>query len=246
MRPTSLRLRVALAAAIGVFVAVAALGVAAQHVLDHELRPSQDRAPRAQATNSARLNASAPALLTAPGALESPSGGQQLLVEVVDARRRIVARSSALGGRLLEDDPLLTGAIGRGRSGFGRVVVSGEPMRLFAAPLPASAGPASGGAVLVAATVGEIERTTERVRTLIVVSASGAAALGALLAAALTGRGLRPLRRLTAAAGDIERTGDASRRLPPAEGGEVGELTRTLNAMLAALESSRDSERRFL
>ncbi|MGZ4278651.1 MAG: hypothetical protein ACXVFK_16630, partial [Solirubrobacteraceae bacterium] len=215
MRLRSLRVRVALAAALGVFVAVAALGVAAQQVVDHELHAAQDRALRTQATNIARLSASAPALLTAPGALDAPSGGQQLLVEVLDRRRRIVARSSALGGRLLAADALVAAAIDRGRTGFGRIGLSGEPLRLFAAPLPDSGGPARGGAVLVAATVGEIERTTDRVRTLLALSAFAAAAAGAAAAAALTGRGLRPLRRLTVAARDIERTGDAARRLPP-------------------------------
>ncbi|MGZ4269861.1 MAG: sensor histidine kinase [Solirubrobacteraceae bacterium] len=246
MRLRSLRVRVALAAALGVFVAVAALGVAAQQVVDHELHAAQDRALRTQATNIARLSASAPALLTAPGALDAPSGGQQLLVEVLDRRRRIVARSSALGGRLLAADALVAAAIDRGRTGFGRIGLSGEPLRLFAAPLPDSGGPARGGAVLVAATVAEIERTTDRVRTLLALSAFAAAAAGAAAAAALTGRGLRPLRRLTVAARDIERTGDAARRLPPGGAGEVGELTRTLNAMLAALERARDAERRFL
>ncbi len=246
MRLRSLRLRVALASAAGVFVAVAALGVAAQQVVDHELHNAQDRSLRTQATNIARLSASAPALLTAPGALDAPSGGQQLLVEVLDARERIVARSSALGGRLLGADAQVGAAIARGRTAYARITLSGEPLRLFVAPLPDTGGAARGGAVLVAATVGEIERTTERVRTLILLSAFVAALLGALLAAALTGRGLAPLRRLTVAARGIERTGDPADRLPPAEGGEVGELTATLNAMLAALERAREGERRFL
>jgi signal transduction histidine kinase len=246
MRLRSLRLRVALASAVGVFVAVAALGIAAQQVVDHELHTAQDRALRTQATNIARLSASAPALLTAPGALDAPSGGQQLLVEVLDARRRIVARSSALGGRLLGADARVAAAIAHGRTGYARISLSGDALRLFVAPLPDAGGQARGGAVLVAATVGEIERTTERVRTLILLSAFLAALLGALLAAALTGRGLAPLRRLTVAARRIERSGDPADRLPPAEGGEVGELTHTLNAMLAALERARESERRFL
>ncbi len=238
MRLRSLRLRVALASAAGVFVAVAALGIAAQQVVDHELHTAQDRALRTQATNIARLSASAPALLTSPGALDAPSGGQQLLVEVLDARRRIVARSSALGGRLLDDDAQVRAAIEHGRTAYARRALSGEPLRLFVAPLPDSGGQARGGAVLVAATVGEIERTTERVRTLILLSAFAAAVLGALLAAALTGRGLAPLRRLTVAARGIERTGDPADRLPPAHGGEVGELTQTLNARCSPRSSA--------
>jgi len=66
-------------------------------------------------------------------------------------------------------------------------------------------------------------------------------------AAVLTRRGLGPLARMSSAAAEIERTGDASRRLPdPHADGEVAELTRTLNQMLAALDAARLRERRFL
>jgi signal transduction histidine kinase len=61
------------------------------------------------------------------------------------------------------------------------------------------------------------------------------------------GRALSPLSRLAHAAADIERTGDASRRLPePPSGDELAGLTRTLNAMLASLQRSQEAERRFL
>jgi signal transduction histidine kinase len=242
-----LRLRVALAAAVGVFVAVAALGVAAEHLVRHELHASQDRSLRGRAGDVARLSASAPALLTSPAALDAPSGGQDLLVEVLDRRGRIVARSGALGGRLLPTGGLVRAAIASGRTGFTAGELSGEPLRVFVAPLPDAGGAAAGGAVIVASTEREIERTADRVRTLILLCALGAAALGALVAAALTGRGLAPLLRLSAAATDIERAGDPALRLPAAGGGpEIAELTRTLNAMLAALEDARSTERRFL
>jgi two-component system OmpR family sensor kinase len=248
MRALPLRLRVALAAAAGVLVAVAALAGAAQYLVGHELRASQDRGLRGRATDVARLSVSAPALLSAPGALDAPYGGQDLLVEVVDRRGRIVARSSALGGRLLPADALLAQAIRRGRTGYAGTALSGEPLRIFAAPLPEARTDAGGGAVLVASSAREIERTADHVRTLILLCALAVAAVGGAVAALLTGRGLTPLRRLVAAAGDIERTGDPSRRLPAdaRAGGEIGELTRTLNAMLASLETARRSERRFL
>ena len=52
---------------------------------------------------------------------------------------------------------------------------------------------------------------------------------------------------LSEAASEIERTGDARRRLPvPQTDDEVGRLADTLNRMLAALEEARDAERRFV
>jgi signal transduction histidine kinase len=78
-------------------------------------------------------------------------------------------------------------------------------------------------------------------------SGLGAALLAVAAAALLTRRGLRPLRRLADAAGEIERTADPSRRLPDTGvADEIGRLTGVLNRMLSSLETARASERRFL
>ena len=214
--------------------------------VNHELRASQDRGLRGRAADVARLSASAPALLTTPGALNAPYGGQDLLVEVLDRHRRIVARSSALGGRLVPADALVARAIAGEHAGFGHAQLSGEQLRLFVAPLPGGHGPAAGGAVVAASSTTEIERTSERVRSLILLFAIVAMALGAAIAAVLTGRALTPLRRLTDGARSIARTRDTTQRLPAADVPEVRELTETLNTMLAALEAAGASERRFL
>ncbi|MCA1688909.1 MAG: HAMP domain-containing histidine kinase [Actinobacteria bacterium] len=108
-------------------------------------------------------------------------------------------------------------------------------------------GPVAGGAVLVASSTAEIEDTLGKIRALVAFSALAAGLLGAAGAALLTQRGLRPLRRLADGAREIADTHDASRRLPAgAVGGELGELTRTLNRMLDSLERARATERRFL
>jgi signal transduction histidine kinase len=232
---------------LAIALAVAGLGLAVAILVARDLRGSLDTALRERAVEVSRLSVSAPALLTAPGALGAPLGGRDLAVEVLDRRGRIVARSSSLGGRLLPGGSPLSAALARGESGFRDARLSGDAMRLYVAPLPADGGPAAGGAVLVGSSTSEIHRTLRRVRIVIVVCALAAAVLGGLLVAYLTGRGLRPLRRLAAAAGAIERSGDASERLPTAPAStEVAELTRTLNGMLGALERARETERRFL
>src|SRR5436189_157244 len=79
------------------------------------------------------------------------------------------------------------------------------------------------------------------------VSGAGIVLLATLGAAVLTRRGLRPLRRLAAGAGEIERTADPAQRLPAsAAPDEIGQLTGVLNRMLGALEDARAGERRFL
>jgi signal transduction histidine kinase len=217
VRPGTLRFRLVGAAALATLAAVALLGVAVELLLSGQLHSSLDRTLRQRAGQVAQLSVSAPALLTVPGTLDAPLGGREVSVEVVDRRGRIVARSSSLGGRLLPGGALERAAIGQGRVGYRDARLGSEPIRLYVAPIADAGGP------------------------------GGAALLGALAAALLTSRGLRPLRRLSAAARGIEATGDPGDRLPdPDTDDEVGELARTLNRMLAALDRARETERRFL
>jgi two-component system, OmpR family, sensor kinase len=245
-RPQTLRFRLVLAAAGSILVALVLFGVATVLLVDHELRSSLDSALRQRAQEVAELAVSAPAVLNVPGALESPVSGRQIAVEVIDARGRIVARSLTLGAGLLPEDRLARAARVSGATGFENIELDGRPFRLFAAPIALS-GPAGGGAVLVASDTSDISHTTAHLGVLVILIGAGTALLAALLAAVLTRRGLRPLRRLAAGAGEIERTADPSRRLPErAVADEIGQLTGVLNRMLASLEAARAGERRFL
>ncbi len=245
----NLRGRVAAAAAIAIVVAVALLGVTVSALLGSQLTDALDRSLRARAVEVARLAASTPDLLTEPGALEGRITGGALFVQVVDRRGRIVARSGGLGGRVLPDNAALRAALGpRRRAGFVDGGLGAAAIRSYAAPLgELGAGAAAGGAVVVAGTTGDIEDTLQTTRRIILGCALAAAALAALLALLLTRRALAPVRRLSSGARAIERSGDASERLPAAASDdEVGELAATLNAMLASLERSRAAERRFV
>jgi two-component system, OmpR family, sensor kinase len=195
----------------------------------------------------AELAISTPAVLTDPGALESPISGRQISVQVLDSRGRIVARSLNLGARVLPEDALERAARVNGRTGAEDVELDGRPLRIYAAPIADAGGPAAGGAVLVASDTSDIAHTTSRLGVLVALSGAAVALLAALAAAALTRRGLRPLRTLAAAAGEIEATADPTRRLPEAATlDEIGRLTGVLNRMLASLEQARESERRLL
>ena len=121
-------------------------------------------------------------------------------------------------------------------------------MRVYAAPLgELGRGPAAGGAVIVAGTTAEIQETLDTTRRFVLLASVAAALLAAALATVLARRALRPLRRLSSGARAIERTGDASQRLPdPHARDEVGTLAETLNAMLASLERAREAEQRFV
>jgi signal transduction histidine kinase len=245
--PRTLRARLILAAVGSTLAAVVLLAASTVWLAGHELRSSLDRDLVQRAQQVAQLAVSAPAVLTSPGALESPVSGRQIVVEVVDRRGRIISRSFTLGARLLPQDRVVRAALVQGRPGFETVDLSGTRFRLYAAPIADAGGPAAGGAVLVASDTGDIFHTARHLGFLVAVVGAGVALGAALLAAALTRRGLRPLRRLADAAAEIEQTADPTKRLPePAVADELGQLSGVLNRMLAALERSRRSERRFL
>ncbi len=243
----TLRARITLAAAAAILAAVVLFAVVTVLIVDHELNASLNSALRQRAVSVAQLAVSAPAVLDDPGALEGTASGRQIAVEVLDRRGGLLARSAALGAQLLPDDAVARSAIARGRPGIENVTIAGRAMRLYAAPIADAGGPASGGAVLAASDTSDIARTTGGLGAAVTLAGVIVVLLAALAAAVLTRRSLRPLGRLAAAAGEIERTADPSRRLPePATADEVGQLTGVLNRMLSSLEQARAGERRFL
>jgi signal transduction histidine kinase len=239
----NLRLRTVLAAAAATMLAVVVLGSAVDVLVTRHLRHELDRSLRTRAIGVAQLAASAPALLTTPGALDAPAGGTQALVEVIDSRHRIIARSLSLGGRVLPQS-LAQDAIDGDTSRYRTVQFGGDELRVYAAPLANVSG---GGAVLVAASTTDLSNTISTLHGLTIIAALLAAGVGAGAAALLMRGALQPLARLDRAASEIGRTGDPSRRLPdPHRADEVGRLATTLNVMLDSLERARESERRFL
>jgi two-component system OmpR family sensor kinase len=240
--------RVAAAAAAAIVLAVVLLGAAVLARLDDQLNGSLDESLRQRAVEVARLAASTPELLDSPGALEGRLGGSALLVQVIDRRGRLFARSSGLGARLLPENAAVRTALEDRRAAFTDASLGTDPIRVYAAPLgELGRGEAAGGAVIVAGTTAEIDETMDTTRRFVVLSSVAAALLAAALATILARRALGPLRRLSSGARAIERSGAASERLPaPGVHDEVGELADTLNAMLASLERAREAEQRFV
>ncbi len=239
----NLRLRTILAAGAATMLAVVVLGSAVDVLVARHLRHELDRSLRTRAVGVAQLAVSAPALITTPGALDAPAGGTQALVEVIDSKHRIVARSLSLGGRVLPGS-LAQDAISGDAGRYRTIRFGGDELRVYAAPLANVSG---GGAVLVAASTADLSNTISTLHGLTIIAALLAAGVGAGAAALLLRGALQPLARLDRAAGEIGRTGDPSRRLPdPHRADEVGRLATTLNAMLDSLERARESERRFV
>jgi signal transduction histidine kinase len=248
-RRGSLRVRVALAAAGAIIVAVSVLGAGVQLLLSNHLHAELDSTLHQRAAEIAQISATAPALLTSPGILDVSAGPRLVDVEVVDRRRRIVARSLGLQGATIAVGPLVAATIASGRGRYADASLRGAGVRVYVAPLSDVGGPAAGGAVIVGASTDDVEDTLDQSLRLIVGGALLAAALAFPLSLLLARRALRPLERLSGGAAVIEQTGDAALRLPAGDrrgADEVDRLTETLNRMLAALERARESERRFV
>jgi signal transduction histidine kinase len=247
MIPRSLGARSVLAALLAIVVALVIVAVGVDVLVGRQLHRSLDHSLRQRAVEVAQLSATAPALLVSPGSLDAPAGGTQVVTQVVDRKGRIVARSLGLGGRVLPIRQAARQVIASGRPSYTDVRLATDHLRVYVAPLADSGGVAAGGAVAVAASTHDLEQTLASVRLFVLITAAVAAAAAALSLALLMRRALAPLGRLTRAAAEIERTGDSRRRLPqPEADDEVGRLATTLNRMLAALERSREGERRFL
>ena len=249
MRVRTLRGRAALAAAAAIIAAVVILGAAIEVLAARQLHSALDQTLRARAAEIARLSATAPALLVTPaGVLETPLGGQQLSVEIVDKRGRIVARSLGLGGRVLPAAALIAAATSHGTTAFADGGVGAEPVRLYAAPGAAVGGAAAaGGAVVIAAATGTVQENLDRIRLFVILGGIGAAAAAAVAVWLLMARALRPLDELARVAGEIEASGDSRLRFPEsANAEEARRLGVTLNEMLGTLERARERERQFI
>jgi two-component system, OmpR family, sensor kinase len=98
--------------------------------------------------------------------------------------------------------------------------------------------PASGGVLIVAASLDDVNATLHRLLIIELLIAAGLLAVLAVTTFWLLRRGLRPLERMSEIAGGIAQ-GDLAVRLSPAkEGSEIGRLGLALNGMLERLEDA--------
>ena len=101
--------------------------------------------------------------------------------------------------------------------------------------------------VVYARPLSDVDHTLARVQFFLILGVLGGTVLALLAGLATAQRAMRPIVELSDAAREIERTRDPSRRLPhPEADDEVAELARTLEGMLAALDSARTDTEEML
>jgi signal transduction histidine kinase len=119
-------------------------------------------------------------------------------------------------------------------------VANVDGMRVATARIGGGSGSLT-GFVQYARRVDHLDSTIERLWLFIVAGVLGGTLLASLAGAAIAGRAMRPISRLTATAREIAATGDPSRHMPePRVEDEVGELARTLEQMLQPLRKQRE------
>jgi two-component system, OmpR family, sensor kinase len=94
--------------------------------------------------------------------------------------------------------------------------------------------------LIYARPLSDIDHTLGRVRVILLLGVLGGTVLALLGGLATAARAMRPIKQLTEAAREIERTRDPTLRVPlPESEDEVAELARTVDNMLGALEAAR-------
>ncbi|MES1193006.1 MAG: HAMP domain-containing sensor histidine kinase, partial [Solirubrobacterales bacterium] len=104
----------------------------------------------------------------------------------------------------------------------------------------------NGEALQIARSLTEADETLGRLRWLLATVMLGGVGLAAALGLAVSRAATRPLARLTATAEQVTATGELHHRIPAGADDEPGRLAAAFNAMLSALESSRDAQRQLV
>jgi len=137
-------------------------------------------------------------------------------------------------------------ASGQKRVLFANGTVGGKPARIYTVYYGRNIYN-HGLAIQFVRPTDDIARTLHRLELILLLVVAGGIAAGAAGGALVSRAALVPVRRLTGAAERIARTGDPSERVADAGGpDELGRLGTAFNTMLAALEESIDTQRRFV
>jgi two-component system sensor histidine kinase MprB len=229
----TLRTRLTLVAAGVVAFVVVLASVTTYFVMRHELQSQLDSSLRSTArTVQANL-----------GHLGAEDYGGNAVV-VIDHRGTVV------GTTLRRPPPhdSRARAVAQGQaSGFYRdATIQGFHVREYVAPVADNPLGLVDEAVIVLKNLQEMDRALERLRFILILVSFGAVALAAAAAALVSGATLAPVRRLTAAAERIAETGEPSERVPEGGRDELARLGASFNTMLASLEESLETQRRFV
>lgn len=229
----TVRVRTAIAAVAVVGIALVLGAVALVSVLRRTVVDNVETAARLRAADVVTLLESG----TSPDAL-AVDGEEASLVQVIDARGRVVASSPNIEG----EGPIGNLPVGAARTLRGLPIDDGD-YRVVAV---AARAPDGRFTVVVARS---LEPAHDTVGAVVALLGGGLPALllvVAVTAWTVTGRALRPVEAIRQQVTNIT-SSELERRVPEPPGDdEIARLARTMNEMLARLQSSRDRQQRFV
>ncbi|MDX6466094.1 MAG: two-component system, OmpR family, sensor histidine kinase MprB [Gaiellaceae bacterium] len=244
----SFRLRLALAAALAVTATVAIASGVVYVVMRNELRTSVDQ-QLVQQYKQVLASGYLRHVFAEQGFPAPPQGpsASATYVQIVfpNGTREIPANE-------LEKVPVTkqTLAVAAGKQGpfFTGGLVGTKQSRIYTVPgqVLLAAGGAQSVALQLVRPTDDITRTLQRLQLILLLVLLGGLAAGAAGGALVSRSALVPVRRLTGTAERIAETGEPSERVPVNGRDELSRLGGAFNTMLAALEESLDTQRRFV
>jgi two-component system sensor histidine kinase MprB len=251
------RRRIVLLAAAAVAMAITLAVVVTYVIVRHDLRANIDSQLRSS-TPELILTQSAPAPEDAKfKKLKEASGntigiGPAVRVQLPDVAfgaAKGVAQATLPSGKLIGPEsgtPLpITPAVAAVKSGKLDEVLSDETVNGVHLRVLTRHG-AMGDVVQIARPLTEADATLGQLRWVLAAVMLGGVALAGALGFGVSRAATRPLARLTGTAEQVTATGDLHHRIPVETDDEPGRLAAAFNAMLAALESSRDAQRQLV
>jgi two-component system sensor histidine kinase MprB len=231
----SFRVRLTLLCVLAVAVTVVLASVVSYFAVSNRLHGQTDKSLRADATRLAKLPN--PEIALPYFGLPTPSARDYLRVTTADGSSKIPPNQPiAIPLRRIDV------AIARGdlRFGFRDAVVNGRHLRI------ASAAARDGRSVQFAKNVDDVDATITDLRTTLLIVGALSIFVAALLALFVARASLRPVARLTRAAERVATTQDLAASIDVRRRDELGRLASSLNAMLAALDMSREQQRELI
>jgi two-component system sensor histidine kinase MprB len=237
----SFRARITIATAVAVAVAVAVASVVAYLAVRSQLRGQVDDALADRAEIISRIPIGVVRTREDQFFLRIPGpelGGPGGYVQVFGPQGAIRAPGDDL--ELPVDERTRRAAASGAGSYYSDAEVAAVHVRILTTSID------NGYVLQIARPLTEVDDSLDRLRTILILVALGGIGLAAALGLVVARTALAPVRRLTEATEEVTETRDLSRRMADEGTDELGRLAGSFNTMLAALEDSARSRRRFV
>jgi two-component system sensor histidine kinase MprB len=231
----SFRVRLTLLCVLAVAVTVVLASVVSYFAVSNRLHSQTDDSVRADAIRLARLPV--PEIALPYFGLPTPNTRDYMRVTSADGHSQVPAGQPTAIPQSRVDAAI---ARGKPRFEFRDARVNGRHLRV------ASTTARDGKSVQFAQAVDDVDATIADLRTTLLIVGALSILVAALLALIVARASLRPVARLTRAAERVATTQDLAASIDVRRRDELGRLASSLNAMLAALNTSREQQRELI